>query len=338
MERFLADAAGASHVEILDMRPLQGGAIQENWLLDVRIGSGQFEELDRLVLRTDAPTAVAVSLNRVQEFRLLTVAQEKGVTVPRPLWLCEDSGVLGRPFYLMQWVAGDAAGHRLVKDNGPVRDKEGLARQLGVELGKIHRIRPPMPDLDFLHMPDPDPVCQSIENYRRYLDESGRSSPALEWGLRWSELHAPESEEVVLVHQDFRTGNYLANENGLTAILDWEFCSWGAPMSDVAWFCAKCWRFGRDDREAGGIAGRGPFYDGYETTSGRKIDHEAVVFWEVMAHIRWAVIALQQGDRFEIGGEASLELAMIGRVRGAELAYEILRMTPPEKWEKPYAG
>jgi len=333
LESFLAEAAKASGVKILDMRPLQGGAIQENWLLDLRIAGGDFADLERVVLRTDAPTGVAASLSRAQEFRLLTVAYEQGVTVPRPLWLCENAEILGRPFYIMRWVGGEAAGHLLVKDSGPVRDREGLARSLGEELGKIHQIRPPRSELDFLRMPDPDPVCQAIENYRRYLDISGKASPALEWGLRWSELHAPETQKLVLVHQDFRTGNYLADVNGLTAVLDWEFCSWGDPMSDVGWFCAKCWRFGRDDREAGGIAGRTPFYEGYESTAGRKIDPEAVAFWEVMAHIRWAVIALQQGDRFEVDGEASLDLALTGRVRGAELAYEILRMTPPERWE-----
>ena len=50
-----------------------------------------------------------------------------------------------------------------------------------------------------------------------------------------------------------------------------------------------------------------------------------------MAHIRWAVIALQQGERHLTGGEPSLELALTGR-RAAELEYEVLRMTAPERW------
>ena len=102
-------------------------------------------------------------------------------------------------------------------------------------------------------------------------------------------------------------------------------------MSDLGWFCAKCWRFGRDELEAGGLTPREDFYRGYERASGRQIDSRSVAYWEVMAHIRWAVIALQQGERHISGGESSLELALTGR-RAAELEYEVLRMTAPQDW------
>ena len=51
-------------------------------------------------------------------------------------------------------------------------------------------------------------------------------------------------------------------------------------------------------------------------------------YWEVMAHARWAVIALQQGWRHVSGAERSLDLALTGR-RNAALEYELLLMTPP---------
>ncbi len=49
-------------------------------------------------------------------------------------------------------------------------------------------------------------------------------------------------------------------------------------------------------------------------------------YWEAMAHVRWAIIGLQQTGRHRSGGEPSLELALIGR-RMAELEYEILGLT-----------
>ncbi len=116
-------------------------------------------------------------------------------------------------------------------------------------------------------------------------------------------------------------------------MLDWEFSGWGDPISDLGWFCAKCWRYGRKDLEAGGIAPRAPFYRGYERASGRKVDRDAVTYWELMAHLRWAVIALQQGERAGAGGERALELALTCRLYPPELELEILRMTPPERWE-----
>ena len=337
LESFLAEAAGAGHVEILEARPLTGGAIQENWLLEVDFLGGPEQGKRELVLRTDSPSGVAVSLSRAQEFALLRAAREAGVTVPEPLWLCAEESLLGRPFYLMRKAGGTAAGHLIVKDDGrsPVSspaDKEALAERLGAELARIHSITPPRDDLAFLEQPEPDAARGAVAKYRAYLDALTVPQPVLEWGLRWCELHAPPSGELVLVHQDFRTGNYMVDGQGLTAILDWEFCAWGDPMSDIGWFCAKCWRFGLDEREAGGLAARAAFYRGYEVTSGRSVDPQAVAYWEVMAHIRWAVIALQQGARFLSGAEASLELALTGRIRPVELEQEILALTAPDAW------
>ncbi len=70
------------------------------------------------------------------------------------------------------------------------------------------------------------------------------------------------------IHRDFRTGNYMVDARGLTAILDWEFAGWGDPASDVGWFCAACWRFGRPDLEAGGVGSRAAFLRGYADGGG----------------------------------------------------------------------
>ncbi len=282
-------------------------------------------------MRSDAPTKIAASLSRPQEFAVLRAVWRAGVTVPKPLWLCRDSQVLGQPFFLMRWVAGVALGHQGVAEPALDGDHEALAERLGAELAKIHRITPPEPDLGFLDQPSPDPARHAITSYRVFLDRLGRPQPGLEWGLRWCEAHAPPAGEVVLVHRDFRSGNYLVDDHGLTAVLDWEFAGWGDPIGDVGWFCAKCWRAGRPDLEAGGIAAREPFYRGYERASGRKVDPEAVASWELLAHLRGAVIALQQGAR-SLVGEGSLELALTGRLTPPELELEILRRTAPETW------
>jgi aminoglycoside phosphotransferase (APT) family kinase protein len=332
LEAFMAAAAGAAAVEIVDARPLTGGAIQENWLLDLQVHGGPFAGALEAVLRTDAPSAVAVSRSRAEEFALLSVARSAGVTVPEPLWLCEDPAVFGKTFYVMRRIAGTAAPHRLMKEGDLGGDRDELAGRLGAELARIHTVTPPRDELAFLGTPPAEPAQAAIARYRDYLDDLGGGFLALEWGLRWCELHAPPPQGPVLVHQDFRTGNYMVDRQGLTGILDWEFCDWGDPISDIGWFCAACWRYAHPELEAGGIAPRGPFYRGYESVSGRRIDPQAVAFWEVMAHIRWAVIALQQGERTLSGGEDSLELALTGRVYPPDVEAEILRQTAPERW------
>ena len=336
LEDFLRESAGARAARVVEPTPLTGGATQENWHLVIDFDGGALPGRQDLVLRRDAPTKVAASLGCPEEFAVLRRVWRAGVTVPEPLWLCTDSQVLGAPFYLMRWIAGVALGHKVVAEPSLGGDREALAGRLGEELAKIHRITPPEPGLDFLTKPLPDPLRHAIKSYRVFLDQLGRPHPGLEWGLRWCETHAPPpgdgSGEVVLVHQDFRSGSYMVDGQDLTAVLNWKFAGWGDPIGDLGWFCAKCWRYSRPDLEAGGIAVREPFYRGYERASGRKIDPEAVAFWEIMAHLRWAVIALQQGARTLSGGEESLELALTSRIYPPELELEILRRTTPETW------
>jgi aminoglycoside phosphotransferase (APT) family kinase protein len=327
LEGFIVKAASAESVSITSARILSGGAVQENWLLDLDIVGGAHAGRLECVLRCDSPTAgVAISHGRAQEFALLKTVFAAGVTVPAPLWLCEDRGVIGRLFFLMQRIDGTAAGHLLVRDGRYGGDRVQLAERLGRELARIHSVRPPHPALDFLPWYEEAPAVRSINLHRAFLDAHHTAHPALEWGLRWLERHAPARGQIVLCHRDYRTGNYMADQNGLTGVLDWEFAGWSDPLEDIGWFCAKCWRFGKNDQEAGGIGAREDFYRGYEAESGSRIKRDAVRYWEVMAHMNWAIIAIQQAERHVSGEEDSLLLALTGHIV-PELEWEILNMT-----------
>lgn len=320
LERFLCRCTGAPAVAVRQAKRLSGGAIQENWWLQLQpAGAGVLD----VVFRCDAASGVAESRSRAQEFALLQVAHEAGVTVPEPLWLGDDS--LGRDFFIMRKAAGVAAGYRVVKDPALGGDRELLAERIGREMARLHRIRSDA-RLDFLPALAGTPAADGLAQCRRFLAQHGQPHPALTWALRWLESHQPAMQSVVLTHRDLRTGNYLVDGQGLTAILDWEFAAWSDPMEDLGWFCARCWRFGQDAREAGGIGSRAALYRGYEAESGRAVDADAVFFWEVYAHLRWAIIALQQGERHVSGGERSLELALTAHIV-PELELELLRLT-----------
>ncbi len=328
LARFLATASGADSVAVTAMAPLSGGAIQENWGLDADFFGGRLAGSQHLVLRAAAATGVPSSLDRLQEFAVLQAAFAAGVTVPEPLFACADEGVFGKPFFVMRRASGSAAAHRITRDPALDPALPAIAERLGQELARLHRIRPPRPDLAFLTpYAEAGPAAQ-IAMFRAYLDRHPTSRPVLEWGIRWLETHLPPPIAPVLCHHDFRTGNYLLDGTALTGILDWEFAGWGDPHEDIGWFCCKGWRFARLDREAGGIADRAPFYRGYETESGHKIDPGRVFFWEVLASVRWAIIALQQTDRHMLGGERSLDLALTGR-RATECELEILMLLDP---------
>lgn len=322
LTHWLRREAGAGDVRITREERLPGGAIQENATLDVEVTGGAWSGRHALVLRSDAPSGIAVSLGRAQEFAVLRVAHAAGVIVPRPLFLCRDPGVLGREFFVMERLPGVAAGHRLTREPSLVPDGDALARELGANLARIHAIRPPCPGFE-APSPPANHALATIGNYRAHLDRQHDAYPALEYGLRWCERHAPAPADVTLIHRDYRTGNYLVDRGRLSGVLDWEFAGWGDPREDLGWFTARCWRFGGADREAGGIAALEPFLRGYESVAGHRISRSELDYWQLMAHLRWAVIALQQSRRHLDGGERSLELALTGRIV-RELEYEVL--------------
>lgn len=311
---FLAGVCDCAQLEILDMRLLSGGAVQENFALDIQVEGGSDPGRHALVLRTDANSRVQTSLSRSEEFAVLKAVNAAGVTVPEPLWLCEDPSVIGRTFFVMRRVPGVAAGHKLVRDPGLETARESLLERLGEELARVHAIRPGHPGLEFLPECGYAPALNRVNLYRHYLDALNAPQPALEWCLNWLQRNQPEASQVVLCHSDYRTGNYMVDGGELSGILDWEFAAWSDLHEDIGWFCARCWRFGRTDREAGGMGSRDALYRGYERASGVSIDHDAVAYWEVMAAVRWAVIALQQAERHLSGEEESLELALTGRL------------------------
>ena len=322
----LARQFGAHAIHIHSAQRLSGGAIQENWALDAEVEGGAQAGRQRWVLRTDSPSSVSVSLGRRQEFAVLSRVVEAGVRAPRPLLLVEHSPTLQRPYFLMQYLAGSAAGHRLTRDAASVPNPRLLLEDLAQSLANLHRLTPEAAGLDFLAVPGKPAAVAAIEEYRAYLDSLDEPQPVLEWGLRWCELNLPEALPARMIHRDFRTGNYLVEQGRLSGILDWEFASFGDPREDLGWFSARCWRFAAPQREAGGIGELEDFLAAYRNADGVAVNAAELVFWQVLAHLRWGVIALQQAQRHLSGQERSLELALTGRLL-PDLEIEILRLT-----------
>ncbi len=327
-QQIIADAlamrTGAHSARVLDCRLLTGGAIQQNWLFDLEFSGGSHSGRLDTVLRTNSDAVLDASLSRAQEFALFQTAWEAGVRVPEPLWFLDGGAAMERPLFVMRRLAGTSAGHRLVRalpHGSPL-----LLRELGAELARIHALRPPIAALAFLPEPEAIPALSDVRTLRAALDVIRAPQPVVEWGIRWLEINAPETETIVLCHNDYRTGNYMVDGGALTGILDWEFAAWGDPMQDVGWFTARCWRFGSDDRAAGGIGSLEDFMTGYAAVSRRSPDLANLQYWQVMATVRWAMIALAQGERHLCGIEPSLELALTRQIV-PELEHDILTLT-----------
>lgn len=315
LQRGLAVELGAQSVVIAKAELLSGGAVQENWLLDVEVSGGPHSGNARWVLRTDAAARLPVSLDRSGEFAVLKMADRAGVKVARPIMEYSDTDLIGAPFMLQDCVAGSAQARRIVRAGDLDQWGPSLARELATELAKIHRIRPGIESSAFLaFLPQPllPPSRAKVARLRSLLDGAGEARPVLEYILCWLDRNAPRPNPQCLVHGDFRTGNYMVDGGKLTAILDWEFAHWGDPLEDIGWFCARCWRFGNDELEAGGIATRDVFLDAYCGAADVRVHAVDVAYWEILAAAKWAAIAVLQGDRFRRGGENSIELALTG--------------------------
>ena len=315
--RWIAAAIGARTANITNAELLAGGAVQENWRIDVDVDGGPRTGSHRWVLRTDAAARLDVSLDRVAEFRCIEAAHAAGVKVAEPIAVSTDAALIGAPFAIQGFVTGSAQGRRLVRDPALPAFGDALARELGAELARIHSLRPTAGVLPFLPVPIGNPNRRSVAELRAAIDKASEPRPALEYILAWLDKNAPEPQALTLVHGDFRTGNYMVdkdadNSGRLTAVLDWEFCHWGDPREDIGWFVARCWRFGNDDKVAGGIAKFASLLEGYNAVAIDKIAAAEIPYFEVLAAAKWAAISLLQGDRFVTGGERSIELILTG--------------------------
>jgi aminoglycoside phosphotransferase (APT) family kinase protein len=320
---YIATQTGAPHVQVEAFSRLAGGAIQDNYALSVVFEEGYQPGRQEYVVRCDAPSGVSASLSRPEEFAVLKKAFEAGVTVPEPFWLCDDTGVIGQSFYVMSRAMGTASPPKLVGADMTDTQRCELTRQFGRELGHLHRIKPPEATLDFLPQPTGSAAHARICLYRDYLAAIVEPHPVLEWALNWLEDNQPVDGPSVLCHCDFRTGNYMVDQGRLTAVLDWEFATWSDPAEDLGWLCSRSWRFGAEEREVGGIGQKADLFAGYQEVTGEHPDPDRVSYWEVMALVRWAVIALQQAERHLSGEQSSLELALTGRML-PQMEYDLL--------------
>lgn len=320
VEAFLSRQTGQT-ATVTHAIPLAGGASRDSWAITAQIGS----TIERLVIRKDQPTQMTdKALTRMQEFQLMQRAYEAGVKVARVRWACDDSDVLGLPFFVMDYVEGISIGRKVITMPELEGARHALPEQLAQQLARIHSIPPD--DLPFLERPTHNnPARAVIHETYEVLDTLGVRSPAFEFALRWALERAPQAERLTLIHGDFRIGNVLVNGDGLAAVIDWEFAHVGDPVEEIGYFCMRDWRFGKGKLRAGGLSERERFITAYESASGYRIDRRAADWWELVGNIRWGAICLAQAERHLSGKDPSVELVSLGR-RSAEMQFEALRI------------
>ncbi len=145
LQSWIAGRTGIPDIAVDEVCPLKGGSIQENWRIRCSIARGGATETRDFVLRKDAPAVIASSRPRAEEHAILAAACRAGVRVPGTVGFCSDPGVIGAPFFLMDWLEGVGLGSPVARDLALGDDRILLGEAPGRELAKIHAIRPGRP-------------------------------------------------------------------------------------------------------------------------------------------------------------------------------------------------
>ena len=296
-------------ISISELTRLSGGASREMWSF---VADGR-----RLVLRREPPGVTPLT-QRSPEVVLLQRAMAAGVPVPQVLWTA-TAEELGSPAFVMEHVDGETIARRILRDEEYATARDVMARQCGEIVAKIQT----MPT-DGLDVPAVKPAEAVLEQFGTLLRTLGEPHPVFEFAMRWLEQRKPDGDKLVMVHGDFRNGNFIVGAEGLRAVLDWEISHIGDPCEDLAWVLCRSWRFGARG-EVGGFGKREDLYAGYEEASGQTLDRDAVRWWEIMSSVKWGIMTILQAFTHLSGSRNSLEHAAIGR-RTVETEYDVLEL------------
>ncbi|MUL43411.1 phosphotransferase family protein [Streptomonospora sp. PA3] len=170
-----------------------------------------------------------------REHRVISALADTPVPVPRTVLLCEDTEVLGAPFFVMEHVEG------VPYRSAEALDALGAARTAGIAAAMIDTL------VD-LHAVDPAGVGladfgrpegfleRQLRRWKKQLEASrSRELPGIDELHRRLSAEIPQSPEPTIVHGDYRLDNLLVDsDDRITAVLDWEMSTLGDPLTDLA--------------------------------------------------------------------------------------------------------
>lgn len=318
----------AQDLTVSRLHRLPGGASRETWSFDAAWQENGVARSAGFILRRD-PDASLLETERRREFLVYRALAGTDIPVPRALWLEEDPAWLDRPFFVMERIDGCWAAPQVLLDPRMERIQAPVAEQAITILARIHQVDWQARGLAPLGVPDSPATCATRElaHWRRVIEQEAlEPQPVLEAALDWLAEHPPPpAQRIVLVHGDFRTGNFLFDRHGVIhAVLDWEMAHLGDPLEDLAWMCQKSWEFRREGR-VGGLLHRDEVYARYQAAACVRVDPTALHWWEVLANVKLAAIYLTGARSFVEGRTGEVLMAIVGRMV-PPLEAELLRL------------
>ena len=237
LERYLAEQLPeVGHLRTL--RALPGG--QSNPTVAVDAEGGAFV----LRMKPAPATQLLPSAHQIErEYRVLAALATTAVPVPRVHHLCTDESVIGRAFYLMDFVRGrsftDPALPELCAG-----ERARLFEDINRVLATLHTLDPARLGLSDFGKSEGYLARQVARWSKQYRSAETERIDAMDRLIDWLPTRLPPDEQARLVHGDYRLDNLIIDTDDakVVAVIDWELATLGSPLVDLAYHCCL-WHF-----------------------------------------------------------------------------------------------
>ena len=191
------------------------------------------------VLRRKPPGKLLPSAHAVdREYRVITALGQTDVPVPRTYALCEDPGVVGTPFFIMDCVHGRVITDARLPGLTPA-DRAVMYDAMSDVLARLHNVDYAAVGLGDFGKPGNYFARQIHRWTSQYRASETETIASMDRLIGWLPGHIPADDTTTIVHGDYRLGNMILHptEPRVLAVLDWELCTLGHPLADVAYNC-----------------------------------------------------------------------------------------------------
>lgn len=319
LQRWLQAETGTA-LKIENLRRLAGGGSKEMFTFE-RVEGGTRTPL---VLRMN-PGESIVETHRLREFQVMK-AMAGTVPVPEMHFVDGDGSKMGQSALVCGFVSGVAkpskpVGAGTVSGIGvgfPADLRGPISEQFINYLARIHQFDWRTADLSAFDVPaagTKEAVLWNLASWQRiWAEDCLEEHPVITLAGAWLAANAPVCNDVRVVHNDYRNGNFLFNEaqHEITAILDWEMAHLADVHEDLAWVLFPGFAAKGENGESlvCGLATREDFLARYTRASGIEADARKLVYYEILNTFKLAVLGTASNARAAADRQSHLDVMM----------------------------
>ncbi|MBA3810456.1 MAG: phosphotransferase family protein [Caulobacteraceae bacterium] len=200
-----------------------------------------------------------------------------GFPVPAMRALCQDYGVIGQAFYVMDFMEGRIFRDARLPGLAPA-ERVALYDGLNAALARLHAVDCRAAGLEDFGRPGNYFARQIARWTAQYRGAQSEDIADMERLIDALPARIPADDTVTIAHADYRPENVMFHltEPRVVAVLDWELSTLGHPLADLAYNCilyhyhSESWgSLLGVDLEAAGIPGEAAYVAAYCARAGR---------------------------------------------------------------------